>query len=135
MTVLIIVLTLSSIVGIGFGFVALSDYINTKYDFNILGRGYLSLIPYGLASLGFFVVTARGKNYWESLQQGDSDVVISLVLATIAFMGIITLIYRRTNLWVALLIMLIAPPCLLVTVFLFCLAAAGEYNRNNNRFY
>jgi membrane-bound acyltransferase YfiQ involved in biofilm formation len=132
MTVVIILLALLTLIGTGFGFSALVNYANTKYKFNIFGFGWLSLIPPALASLGFFVVTYRGTNYWEALQLGDIDVVISLVLATIAFIGIITLIYRRTNLWVALLIMLIAPPCLLVSGFLL---AAAEAQNNNKRGY
>ncbi|AFY35698.1 hypothetical protein Cal7507_5363 [Calothrix sp. PCC 7507] len=125
MTVVIILLALLTLIGIGFGFFTLVDYADTKYHFNIFYFGWLSLIPPALASLGFFVVINRGRNYWQALHSGDINVVISLVLATIVFIGILTLICRQTNLWVALLIMLIAPPYLLLSVLLFVLYAIG----------
>jgi hypothetical protein len=114
MTVVTIILSLLAIVGIGYGYLRLFDYAFEKYDFNIFGRGLLSIIPPVLASLGFWVVNGRKENYWQALLNKDLDVVIALILGLISFIFMFFLFLKETNWWISLLTMLLVGPVLII---------------------
>lgn len=113
----IIILFILVIIGIILAISYLYSCADENYNFNIFGFGSLSLIPPALAAIGHFIVGTRNTNYWEALLQKDIDVVVSLGIASLVFIWIFVLIVRRTNFVIALLTMLLVPPCLF-TIFL-----------------
>ncbi|MDF5731001.1 MAG: hypothetical protein PUP92_24100 [Rhizonema sp. PD38] len=127
MTALIIILGLLVIIAIGFAFSFVFKYAIREYSFNLLGIGWLSLIPPALASIGFFIF---GRDYFKALQQGNLDVVVSLGVAVMAFIGIFIFFYQKTNLWIALFTMLVAPLCLLICI----LYLIGQANADRQGF-
>jgi len=123
---------LSIIAGIAFAVFTVYSYADEHYSFNVFGFGSLSLIPPALVSLGFFAIDYRGKDYWDALRNNDLDILISLGLAAIAFVWILILISRRTNLWIALFTMLVMPSILIIAGIIFVLIAIGEAEMNRS---
>lgn len=120
----IIILSILSIIGIILAILYLYSCADANYNFNIFGFGSLSFIPPALASIGSLIAWTKNISYWEALLQKDIDVLISLGVASIAFMWIFVLIFRRTNFIIALLTMLLVPPCL----FIFFLIGVGLFS-------
>jgi len=81
----------------------------------------LSLIPPTLASIGLVITIFKQRDYFESLRNGDLDILLSLGIAAIAFVWIFLFILQKTNFVIALLTMFILPPFLF---FLYACCAA-----------
>lgn len=128
MITIIIILSILVIIGIILAIFYLHSCAYENYDFNIFGFGSLSLIPPALASIGHFIVGSRSTNYWEALLQKDIDVIVSLGIASLVFIWIFVLIVRKTNFLIALLTMLLVPPCLFTTFLILIAIGAGLFS-------